>query len=318
MGKNDGSWKGFTMMIVVIVLLLALFMVLATRKGVGPLRQRSPILVPSGISRSDLVVIGRSIRLDGQVTGSVVAIMGDTYVTGGVDRDIVVLGGTAVLMSSAVVAGDVVVIGGNLQLADGAHVGGRTVSLELPQISWPQWRTKVPLWFGRGFSLPWTLHWDLRMHRSLKLLSGLLLGWLVIALLPGNIANMVDALGSNWVRFTLVGIMSYSVAIVLIILAFVTIVGIPLSLLLVLGLAVVRLLAQVTVGVFVGQMLLDRLSSQQISQSAALLVGLLILSMLETIPGLNIIIKTLAALAGVGVVVGTRCGSGRNRFWPQV
>ncbi len=92
--------------------------------------------------------------------------------------------------------------------------------------------------------------------------------------------------------------MSYSVAIVLIILAFVTIVGIPLSLLLVLGLAVVRLLAQVTVGVFVGQMLLDRLSSQQMSQSAALLVGLLTLSMLETIPGLNIIIKTLAALAG--------------------
>jgi len=81
---------------------------------------------------------------------------------------------------------------------------------------------------------------------------------------------------------------------------------------------VVRLLAQVTVGVFVGQMLLDRLSSQQMSQSAALLVGLLTLSMLETIPGLNIIIKTLAALAGVGVVVGTRCGSGRNRFWPQV
>lgn len=307
---------------IMIILIFGLLLTAAAQaKGSEPdvAGRRPTMVVPAGSSRSEVIAFGRSVRVDGEVTGSVVTMAGDAYVTGGVARDVVVLGGTAVLMSSATVGGDVVVIGGSLQQAEGASIDGRTVSIELPRISsWPKKWSTLPFWSGNRFALPWTVNWDARVHKVLQLMTDLILGWLVLALVPGSISLMADAVGPNWVRFALIGFVGYSVAIVVIVLAGITIIGLPIAFLSALALALAHLLAQVTVSVFVGRRLLSRSPDQEVSRLLAFLVGATAMFVLSLVPVARFIGGLLAALVGLGAVVDTRCGSGRTFVPPQV
>ena len=66
----------FALAIVVIVVLF-IPVAAAAQSGSAPLGgQRSAVLVPVGTSRSDLIIIARSAKIEGEVTGSVVAVAG--------------------------------------------------------------------------------------------------------------------------------------------------------------------------------------------------------------------------------------------------
>ena len=64
-----------------------------------------------------------------KVGGDVVAIGGSVYVEGDVDGDVVSLGGSVTMDSSARVDGDVVAVAGDLILQDGCQVDGDAVSV---------------------------------------------------------------------------------------------------------------------------------------------------------------------------------------------
>jgi hypothetical protein len=63
------------------------------------------------------------------VEGDVVAIGGSVYIDGEVDGDVVAIGGSVTLGSKAEVDGDVVALAGDLELHDGAEIDGDVVSV---------------------------------------------------------------------------------------------------------------------------------------------------------------------------------------------
>lgn len=78
-----------------------------------------------------IVNFGSDIRIDRDehIDGDVVAIGGSIYVEGEVDGDVVAIGGSVKLGSRAEVDGDVVALAGDLELRDGSRIDGDAVSV---------------------------------------------------------------------------------------------------------------------------------------------------------------------------------------------
>lgn len=77
----------------------------------------------------DVVVMGGSARIDGEVWGDLVVLGGSAVVHGKVTGDAAVIGGSLELGPTAHVAGDVVVVGGNLRRDPEASIGGDVVNM---------------------------------------------------------------------------------------------------------------------------------------------------------------------------------------------
>ncbi|MGI6129269.1 MAG: hypothetical protein ACOYEO_04120 [bacterium] len=302
---------------VVAALLLGSVALAAQEGNTATLGQRSLVRVPVGSNRSNIVVMGRSVKVEGEVTNSVLVISGDVYVAGYIGKSVVVVGGTVVLMPTAVVEKDVVVVGGNLQEAEGARVAGKKIVAGLPDIRWPRLNRRTPFGHEQDLLAPWwTFRLDTRAFQFLRLITNLILGGLVLILLPSQIGHMTGVLGSNWIRFMLLGAVSYPITVIVTILVGLTIIGLPLALLLALALAVAMLLGKVTVAVFIGHRLW-RLLACEVSLTVALFTGLTILFVISQIPAIRVIEGTLVALIGLGAVVDTRFGSGKPWLPPR-
>jgi hypothetical protein len=90
----------------------------------------SEITVAEGETAGDLVCVFCSIRVHGDVSGDVVAILGSVTVDAGrgIHGDIAVIGGDLDLGEGASVGGDVSVVAGDASLASGATIhGSRTI-----------------------------------------------------------------------------------------------------------------------------------------------------------------------------------------------
>ena len=86
----------------------------------------SDITVAEGETASDLVCVFCSIRIHGDVSGDVVAILGNVTVDPGrgIHGDTAVIGGDLNLGEGASVGGDVSVVAGDASLASGATIHG--------------------------------------------------------------------------------------------------------------------------------------------------------------------------------------------------
>jgi len=111
----------------------ALLSVLAGAVAAGPAFAESDhvsighdITVSDGAPIQDLVCVFCSIRVHGEVSGDVVAILGDVSVDSGrsIAGDLVAIGGDVSLASDAAVDGDLSIVGGRLGTAQGASVHG--------------------------------------------------------------------------------------------------------------------------------------------------------------------------------------------------
>src|SRR5207245_2323527 len=113
----------------------------------------------------DLVAVGNSVELkEGETAGDIVVIGGSATVDGIVQRDLVVILGSAKLGPNADVKGDVVVVGGALEADPAAQIGRDRVVIglggNLPALKWLRWPrerfSKALLW-ARPFPprCPW-------------------------------------------------------------------------------------------------------------------------------------------------------------------
>lgn len=114
--------------------------------ALAPLRsQAQPVAighdveVKAGHTAPDVVVIGGSAKLLGDVNRDLVVIGGDADIESNVGRNVVIVGGDAHLGSNAVIQGDLVTVGGVAELADGAVVKGQSQQVALPRFLRFRW-----------------------------------------------------------------------------------------------------------------------------------------------------------------------------------
>jgi hypothetical protein len=236
------------------------------------------LLVPEGGSVGSAVIFNGPATIDGTVRESLVVFNGRTSIAGTVDGDVVVFNGSVSLTSTAVVHGDLVTQS-TPRVAQGATVGGSRQSIatrfDVEDIGFA---SRVAWWIGYS-------------------VSTLVLGLVLLLLLP-NLDARIRAAWQRTGESVGFGVGLFFLVPIAAGILLVTIVGIPLGLFLLLGLALIY-----TAGYVAGAHVLGRLIvSPPASRFLAFLVGWVILRVIALVPILGGLVWLVAAIVGLGVL----------------
>jgi hypothetical protein len=134
---------------------------------------------------------------------------------------------------------------------------------------------------------------------------------LTIALFPNNVNIITENVSVNAGRKTLIGFLSLILLPVLVMMTFITIVGIPLVPVILLLFFVVKFLGYVGISLFLG----GKISCQakwSPTVYVELLLGVLALWLVQQIPFIGFLVTIALLLYGVGVALDTRFGTGTS------
>ena len=245
------------------------------------------LVVPEGEIVQTAIIFNGTATIDGTVAETLVVFNGRTEITGTVGEDVIVFNGAVVLRSGARVGGDIV-SRQDPQIEDGATVEGSVDDLPT---RWDFWDVTF---VGR---LAWWLAYSVS-----TLVLGLILLILARGLDPASVRSLRERLGGT-IGFGLLWLVLLPIVAVLL---FVTIVGIPLGLFLLLSLALVYAIGYVVGALAIGRLVVKPPASRYL----AFLAGWGALRVLALVPFLGGFAWLLATVLGLGTLwVAARSGS---------
>jgi len=140
---------------------------------------------------SDIVMVGGSVKVDGEVNGDIVVVMGKLEISGHVRGDVVVVMTDVKMMDGAVVDGELVRVMGSLQRTGQVKMRGEQVGIGMP----------ATITVHPGF--PWLV-----INLGFAIL-GLIILVLIVGLFPDRVENMERFLGADparWFTTPLIGL----------------------------------------------------------------------------------------------------------------
>ncbi len=230
-----------------------------------------------------VVVAAGDVSLEGEVKRSATVYAGNTDVSGSIGRELTMAGDNLTVTSTARIGGNLsarVRELKNVHIADGATiVGTRDIQLRVRQ---------------SHFARP-----RFYFFQAIWLAAAMLVGWLGMVLFPGFFQASTRAVGSGW-RSLGLGVAVLAGVPVAIILTAITLVGFPVSLMLLMVYLAAIYLAKIWVGAFLGQMLVKHTGATKGDWLLGLLVGLLILTIVRFIPYLGGLVHFGVICLGLG------------------
>lgn len=237
---------------------------------------------PRSRRRDEIVRIGGSVTVpaDESVRGDVVVVGGSARIEGEVDGEVVVVGGSAQFGPQADVRGDVTVVGGGLFRHESAIIRGGVHEVGLGGVPW------------RG---NWSRHgdwdwWDgfdpvLRLFgTTVRVTLLILLTALVLFLARAPVEQIADRVAADPLKSWFVGFLAemlfLPVLVMTVVVLAISIIGIPLLLLVpvaLVALIVVMLVGFTAVAYQVGRMLQDRVEGLRTRPYAATILGILLI-----------------------------------------
>jgi len=319
-------WKRSSIVFgIVLALWLVAIPVLADDGGRTAIFGENYTLEPGKRLDNDLLVFGGQVHLqrDSVVEGNVIVSGGKAVLEGQVNGDVLVLGGSVELAGTAVIERDLVVLG-QLQRDHDATVKGNVVEgwqagqrlNELPKIfTAPRVGIKVPTLPA----LPEVPELPARptSGRSgggifgdlVSLLAMVIVAALLTALLPDNLRRVTQTM-EQYMAFSLgVGVLTIVVVVIGSVILAITCIGIPLVIVLGIGLVLAAMAAWVAAGKIIGQKVLQALHSKSRSPVTEALVGVVLLGIASKVPCVGWLFSFLALSWGLGAVVLTRLGT---------
>ena len=235
--------------------------------------------VPAGETASTGVLFNGDADIAGTMTGALVVFNGDVTISGTVREDVVVFNGAVAVAAGATIGGDII-SRQEPTIADGATVRGevRGVSgaYDFEEFGW---------WSRFAWWAAYTL-------------STLILGLLMLALVP-RADGAIDRAGMRIGAAFGFGALVFFLLPIAAVLLIAIIVGIPLGLFLLLGLALIYTLGYVVAGHALGR----RLMRAPRSRFLAFVVGWGILRVIALVPVLGGLSWIVASLFGLGVLL---------------
>lgn len=257
----------------------------------GPLRAAGGTVKLKAPVNGDAYIAGGSVVIDAEVKGDVHAAGGDVRINGPVTGDASVAAGTLELGPNARIDGRLEFHGEDLRRAPGAQVNGG---------------------IERGRHGQWSVHHERTpverfMHGWIWSIGLMVLAALIAAALPGASQRMAQELRARpWIT-PLVGLIALTSIPIAAVLMMITIIGIPIGLLALIGYVALLLVGYVWVAVVVGGMLLDRVKPQVVASTAwhagAAVLAMLVLAILARVPFVGGLVKFTALAVGVGMIV---------------
>jgi hypothetical protein len=235
------------------------------------------------VRRGDRLRFGGDVRVDEDevITGDVVAIGGSARIDGEVRGEVVVVGGNVELGPRALITRDLAVVGGMLQRAEGARVQGQLHEIGIGELDfgdfapWRDWRRGSIRGFTRTFALMSTLG---------RVAILCVLGALVMLLgrqyvEKTSLRAAAEPLKAGAVGF-LAQLLFLPVLLVTIVILIVTLIGIPLLLLIpfaLLALCAIALLGFTSMAYRIGQFVSERFRWGLSGPYAATILGVLVI-----------------------------------------
>ena len=230
-------------------------------------------------------VYGGDATIDGQVEGNVTVVGGSAIINGAVSGNVTAVGGNITLGRFANVGGNVDALGGDVQKAPTAIVGGNIehgfTFQGFAPLSW--------LGFTGGFLVRWwnLLYWGLAAA-------------LAAVFFPRQLRNVRAVVRREPVVSLGVGVAALVVGIVAALMLFITCIGIPVALALVIVMWLAWMLGTVAIGLWIGEGLLRLGGSPDRSPVLASVMGVLLLTLCESIPCAGGVLSLVAGFTGLG------------------
>lgn len=271
------------------------------------------VVVASGETVRELVVIGGDATVDGTVEGNLIVISGSAKVNGHVERELVTILGSVTLGPEAQIGQDAVVVGGPLNIDPKATIGGQQTVVGLgqvlPDFTWLQsWLTKGLL-LARPF--PPQVKW-------VWVVAGLfLLVYLALTVMfPRPVRACVRKLEEQPVASFFVGILLLILLGPLILLLVVSVAGVMVIPFVVCALIAAALFGKVAVYSYAGQQVGRQMHVPEPSLPLILLIGAVLFYLLYMVPVLGFALWGIVTLVGLGAVLLACFGSVRREDAP--
>ncbi|MFA5146914.1 MAG: hypothetical protein WC515_06060 [Candidatus Omnitrophota bacterium] len=254
---------------------------------------------PSAFAKAqDIVKMNTDIEIErGQTCGEVVAIGGDVTVSGKVENNVVVIGGSAIFKPGSQVGGQVVVVGGDIVKDPTASIGERITQIYMPHFI-PSLTTMIK---GGWIALWATIS-------VLVLLGFIGLAVLLAALIPEHMGSAIRAMERSFVGMFLWGILWSILIVPIAVMLAISIIGIALIPLEILLVVLALIIGYITSATFIGKNVTARMGKRSHPFVDAIL-GLLVLFFVGFVPILGTPIKVIFLMAGFGAVLTTRFGT---------
>ena len=266
---------------------------LAIFGGQGTLEEGSEI-------NGDILIAGGTLTVDGEVNGNIVA-----------------TGGTVYIKKNAAVNGDIILAAATLEVDDAAAISGNIVksgeNLDfdisptdfIPEINLPT--SRISNFFSAGTNFVFNMVWDF-----LKILALAGLAALVVLLLQKPTERIAESLVLQPAVSGGLGLLTFIVAVPLIILLSITIILIPVALIAVLAWILAILYGWIAVSLEIGKRIANLLKQDwaaPISGGIGALVLTLVVSLLDWIPCIGWVFWIVPASFGLGAVLASRFGT---------
>ncbi len=250
-------------------------------------RANGDVTVAQGDELGGVVVVNGDALVHGAVTETLWVISGDATVDGVVDGDVIVIDGTLRLEPTASVD-NVTLIRGTLDRADGATItGDLTEQDNLVSFGWAGALFSIAMWLGVTVVL--------------------VLAALLFAYVGGRqLTATGELLRERLVASIVTGLVLFVALPVIAVLAFITIIGIPLgATILLVVMPALWMLGYLVAGTWLGRRLTDALGrTESIARPLlAAALGVLLLQLIGLIPALGPIVTVIAGMVGAGALV---------------
>lgn len=249
------------------------------------------VTVASGREQTrPLFVLGGPVRIEGSTSAPVVVLRGSVWIDGSARDDVISVGGDIHLRDGSEARGNVVSLGGQVLRDDGARVFGSVIGSGSPLPAAPAQAGLLDLFVSR-----------LRLA-SLAMTALLLLGLAVWAVLPWPALVTTATARRFRLRSAILGVGTLLCAPLIVVPLAVSLAGLPLAVLLTLGLGALWLIGVVSSAVRLGHRLLT-LGGRPHSLLSATLVGLVCLGLLPALPIFGSLALLLAGCVGLGAAL---------------
>lgn len=243
-----------------------------------------PATVATGDMVDVVVVIDDNAVIDGQVTDTLVVINGTATVNGSVTGDIVVAEGSLVVSDGATV-NDVSLFRSDMtQGANATVTGDITEENSYTGVGWGLTIFSVVFWIGTTIAI-------------------LLAGFAIMALFGRQLDVAVQTINRRPMESVVSGLVTWVLVPILAILTFITIIGIPIGIgLLIVVIPLLALAGYMVAAYWLGLRVVT-MANLRWGRYLALLTGLVILALVNLLPWFGGVVTFIATLFGTGALV---------------
>jgi uncharacterized RDD family membrane protein YckC len=252
----------------------------------------------------DVVSILGDSRITGDVRDSAVTVLGNMYIDGKVDGDVVAVLGNIDLGPHAEVDGGVFAVAGTLRRDPAAIVHGsvqNVLAINYGGLDWLRTWIHKCLFYGRPLALAAGLGWAWKLAFAFLALYAAL-----AVLFRDGLIRCVQTFESQPGRSVLAALITMLATPVLVVLLFVTVIGIPAVPFVVFGLFCAGLFGKAVMLAWLGRRITSRRGEDAMGHpAAAVLIGGLLVLVLYLVPVIGFLVYKLLGLLGLGAVVYT-------------